>query len=117
MQGQDRTHYIRDLDYGIFEGVKFRPLYNQVLIKQRPHEQTSGSLVIPDVADKKQHVDIGTVLDVGKGRRLKDGSIRPLAIKAGDTVMYHAFGGEDHMFDGEMLHITPEEHVIAVVEE
>ena len=95
--------------------MKFRPLYDRVLIKRVTAEQkTSSGLIIPDSAKEKPLE--AKVVAVGAGRRTKDGEIRPMSLKAGDIVLFGKYTGDEVKLDGEEHVILREEDVLAVVE-
>ena len=95
--------------------MKFRPLYDRVLIKRVTAEQkTSSGLIIPDSAKEKPLE--AEVIAVGAGRRTKDGEIRPMSLKAGDFVLFGKYTGDEVKLDGEEHVILREEDVLAVVE-
>jgi len=95
--------------------MKFRPLYDRVLIKRVTAEQkTSSGLIIPDSAKEKPLE--ATVVAVGAGRRTKDGEIRPMSLKAGDIVLFGKYTGDEVKLEGEEHVILREEDVLAVVE-
>ena len=54
--------------------MKIRPLHDRVLLKRKnDEERTAGGLYIPDSA--KEKATQATVVAVGKGRVLEDGSL------------------------------------------
>jgi len=78
--------------------VNFRPLSDKVLIKPSDAEkQTSGGIYIPDSA--KQKPTEGTVIAVGPGRVLDDGTRSTLTVKIGDKVIYSKYGGTEVKLD------------------
>jgi len=93
--------------------MKIRPLHDRILIKRKAEEErTAGGLYIPESA--KERPTQATVIAVGKGRIQEDGSVRPLAVKAGDTVLFGKYAGNEIKLDGEELLIIREEDVLAV---
>ena len=93
--------------------MKIRPLHDRILIKRKSEEdRTAGGLYIPESA--KERPTQATVIAVGKGRIQEDGSIRPLAVKAGDTVLFGKYAGNEIKLDGEELLIIREEDVLAI---
>jgi chaperonin GroES len=93
----------------------FRPLYDRVLVKRLEAEQKSaGGLIIPDTAKEKPHE--GEVVAVGHGRRLEDGTIRPVALKVGDRILFGKYSGDEIKIEGEEHVIIREEEVLAVLE-
>lgn len=95
--------------------MKFRPLYDRVLVKRVNAEQKSaGGLIIPDSAKEKPQEAV--VVAVGAGRVLDDGKIRPMTVKAGDRVLFGKYTGDEIKLDGEEHLILREEDVLAVLE-
>ncbi|MFX6601422.1 co-chaperone GroES, partial [Acinetobacter baumannii] len=67
--------------------MKIRPLHDRVLVKRLEEERkTASGIVIPDAAAEKP--DQGEVIAVGAGKILDDGKVRPMAVKAGDRVLF-----------------------------
>ena len=95
--------------------MKFRPLYDRVLVKRLTGEtKSAGGLIIPDTAkEKPQEAD---VIAVGAGRALEDGKIRPMSLKVGDRVLFGKYTGDEIKLDGEEHIILREEDVLAVLE-
>ncbi len=52
----------------------------------------------------------------GRDAILKDGSKRPLAVKAGDRVLFAKYSGTEIKIDGEEHLILREEDVLGVIE-
>jgi chaperonin GroES len=95
---------------------KIRPLHDRVLVKRLEEERTTASgIVIPDSAAEKP--DQGQVLAVGNGKILEDGSIRPLAVKVGDRVLFGKYAGQTIKIDGEELMVMREEDIMGVIEQ
>ena len=94
--------------------MNFRPLHDRIAIKPHIEEQkTSGGIIIPDTAKEKPIQ--GKVVAVGSGIRGQDGSVVPLEIKVGDTVMYGKWGGTEIKVEGDDLIIVKESDVIGIV--
>jgi chaperonin GroES len=95
--------------------MKVRPLHDRIIVKRlEGEEKTKGGIIIPDTA-KEKPIE-GKVIAVGNGKRLEDGSIRPLEVKAGDRVLFGKYGGTDIKIDGEEHLILREDDVLAVLE-
>jgi len=95
--------------------MKFRPLYDRVLVKRITSENRSaGGLIIPDTAKEKPQE--AEVIAVGSGRALEDGKIRPMTVKVGDRVLFGKYTGDEIKLDGEEHLILREEDVLAVLE-
>ena len=95
--------------------MKLRPLHDRVIVKRLEEERkTASGIVIPDAAAEKP--DQGEVLSVGTGKILEDGKVRPIALKAGDRVLFGKYSGQTVKVDGDELLVMREEDIMAVVE-
>jgi len=71
---------------------KLRPLMNRVLIqKAEPLTKTKGGILLPE--SSKDQLNFGVVVAVGPGRALENGTLRPVSVKEGDTVLLPEYGG------------------------
>ena len=96
--------------------MNVKPLGDRVVIRRHDAEtKTAGGVILPDTAkDKPQK---GTVLAVGPGKQLKDGSRRPLQVKKGDVVLFTNWAGDEFkQSQGENILLMREEDVLAVVD-
>ena len=95
--------------------MKIRPLHDRLVVKRAAEEtKTAGGIVLPGSATEKPQR--GKVVAVGKGKILKDGSVRPLDVKVGDTVIFGKYSGNEIKMDGEELLIMREEDIMGVEE-
>ena len=77
-------------------------------------EQVQGGIIIPDSAKEKPQE--GEVVAVGKGKRLEDGSVVLLDVKAGDRILFGKYSGSDIKMDGQEYLIMREDEVLGVLE-
>jgi chaperonin GroES len=95
--------------------MKIRPLQDRIIVKRvAEEEKTKGGIIIPDTA-KEKPIE-GKVLAVGNGKVLEDGKVRPLDVKAGDTVLFSKYAGTEIKVEGDELLIMREEDILGVVE-
>jgi chaperonin GroES len=95
--------------------MSIRPLQDRILIKRiKEEEKTKGGIIIPDTA-KEKPVE-GKVIAVGNGAIQKDGTVRKLEVKKGDTVLFAKYSGSDIKIEGEDHLILREEDVLAIIE-
>ena len=95
--------------------MKIRPLQDRVIVKRvKEEEKTKGGLYIPDTA-KEKPIE-ATVVAVGNGKVLEDGSVRKLDIKAGDRVLFGKYSGTEVKIDGEEHLILREDDILGVIE-
>src|SRR5688572_29751311 len=94
---------------------KFRPLQDRILIRRvTSEEKTAGGIIIPDTAKEKPQE--GEVVAVGTGKRLEDGKVHPLDVKAGDRILFGKYSGSEIKIDGEEHLILREDEVLGVIE-
>jgi chaperonin GroES len=91
-----------------------RPLHDRVLV-QRLADDTEkvGSIIIPDSAKEKPQE--GKVIAVGNGRVTDEGTHLPLAVKAGDRILFGKYSGSEVKLDGQEYLIMKEEDVLGVL--
>ena len=95
--------------------MKIRPLHDRILLKRKTEEdRTAGGLYIPDSA--KERATQATVVAVGKGRILQDGTVVSLKVKPGDTVLFGKYAGNEIKLDGEELMLMREDEILAVID-
>jgi len=95
--------------------VKFKPLFDRLLVERTKDVDKVGDIVIPESAQEKSRK--GTVLAVGPGRRNDEGEIIPLDVKVGDVVVFGYGIGMDVYINGEEYLIIPEVDALAKITE
>ena len=95
--------------------MKVRPLHDRVIIERiEDTEQRVGAIIIPDSAKEKPQQ--GKIIAAGKGRIEKDGRVTPLDVKAGDTILFGKYAGQEIKIEGHEYLIMREEEVLGVIE-
>ena len=96
--------------------MKIRPLHDRVIVKRLEEERTTASgIVIPDSASAEKP-DQGTILSIGNGKVLEDGSVRPPDVKVGDKVLFGKYAGQSVKVDGDEVLVMREEDIMGIVE-
>jgi chaperonin GroES len=96
--------------------MELRPLYDRILVKRvEEKEQVKGGIIIPDSAKEKPQT--GEVIAAGKGKRLENGTLVPLDVKAGDRILFAKYSGSEVKIDGVEYLIMREDEILGVVEE
>jgi chaperonin GroES len=91
------------------------PLNEKILVKRLEAEsKTAGGIVLPDSAKEKPRQ--GTILKVGEGKRLENGSRAPFQVKVNDRVLFSSYAGNEVEVGGEEYLIMTEDDILAVVE-
>ncbi|MCE1875043.1 co-chaperone GroES, partial [Enterobacter hormaechei] len=81
--------------------MNIRPLHDRVIVERKEVESKSaGGIVLTGSAAEKS--TRGVVLAVGKGRILENGTVLPLDVKVGDTVIFaEGYGAKTEKIDGK----------------
>jgi chaperonin GroES len=91
------------------------PLNDKILVKRVEAEaKTAGGIVLPDSAKEKPRQ--GTILKVGEGKRLENGSRAPFQVKVNDRVLFSSYAGNEITIDGQEYLIMTEDDILAVVD-
>lgn len=95
--------------------VKVRPLHDRIIVERiEEGEQQVGGIIIPDTAKEKPQQ--GKVIAAGKGKVKDDGTVTPLDVKAGDTVLFGKYSGQEIKLDGDEFLIMREDEILGVIE-
>ena len=96
--------------------VRIRPLHDRVIVSRiEEGEQKVGGIIIPDTAKEKPQQ--GKVIAAGAGKTKDDGKRQPLDVKAGDTILFGKYSGQEIKLDGEEYLIMREDEVLAVIDD
>ena len=94
--------------------MKFRPLYDRVLVKRSTGENKSaGGLIIPDTAKEKPQE--GKILAAGKGKLNDEGKLIPMDVKVGDRVLYGKYSGSELKIDDQDCLIMHQEDILGIL--
>ncbi len=95
--------------------MKFRPLYDRILVERlESEEKTQSGIIVPDIAKEKPQQ--GKVIAVGQGKRLEGGKLIPLEVKAGDTILFGKYSGSEIKIEGNEYLIMKEDDVLGLVQ-
>lgn len=91
------------------------PLYDRIVVKRIEGEDKSpGGILLPDAAQEKRQE--GTVVSVGNGRLMDEGTVVPLELKGGERVLFGKYAGNEVKLEGETYLVMREDEVLAVVD-
>ena len=92
-----------------------RPLHDRILVQRLEEgEQQIGGIIVPDSAREKPQR--GTVIAAGNGRVNDEGERVQLDVKAGDTILFGKYSGQEIKLDGVEYLIMKEDDVLAAIE-
>lgn len=95
--------------------LKLQPLGDKVVVERDESEDiTSGGIVLPDSARDKP--SRGTVVAVGTGKTLDDGTRGEMQVKTGDRVLFTSYAPETIEIDDVEYLLMSESDILAVIE-
>jgi chaperonin GroES len=90
-----------------------RPLHDRALVRRIEESETRiGGIIIPDSAKEKPQQ--GEVMAVGNGKMLEDGQRAPMAVQAGDRILFGKYSGSDIKVEGEEYLVVREDEILGV---
>lgn len=91
-----------------------KPLGDRVIITvDSEEEKTVGGIVLASNAKEKPQT--GTVVSVGDGAVLENGTKVPMTISAGDKVMFDKYAGTEVKDEDKTFLVVHEKDIIAIV--
>ncbi|EGF28055.1 co-chaperone GroES [Rhodopirellula baltica] len=95
--------------------IRLQPLGERIVVQREESETTTaGGIVLPDSAKEKPAR--GTVVALGTGKLLDDGSRADFQLAAGDRVLFSSYAGETVEVDDTEYLLMREDDVLAVIE-
>jgi chaperonin GroES len=95
--------------------VTLQPLGDKVVVeREESEEKTKGGIYIPDAAKDKP--TRGTIIAVGTGKLLDDGTRGPMQVKKGDRVLFTSYAPETIKIGEEEYLLMSETDILAVIE-
>jgi chaperonin GroES len=95
--------------------MKIRPLHDRLLVERLEEKEVKkGGIIIPDTAKEKPQE--AKVIAVGNGKVTDEGKKIPLAVKAGDKILFGKYSGSEVKIDDKEYLILREEDVLAILE-
>ena len=101
--------------------MKLKPVNDKIVVKPNKKDEediTESGIILPDTVDSGKLLD-GEVVAVGKGMYSANGTLIPVVVNVGETILYnkHAQTHEYKTTDGEELVIMSVNEVLSIVEE
>ena len=95
--------------------VTLQPLGDKVVVEREESQtKTAGGIVLPDSA--KDTPSRGTIIAIGTGKLLDDGTRGSLQVKKGDRVLFTSYAPETITIDDEEFLLMSESDILAVIE-
>lgn len=94
--------------------MEIRPLYDHVIVTRAKSDTVSkGGIYIPPAAQEK--TSEGVVVAVGHGQVLENGTVRPLEVKVGDSVLFDKYGAVEVKISEEDFVVLREQSIVCVL--
>ena len=91
------------------------PLGDRVLVRPMEKEKkTKSGIIIPDTVDKERP-EMGKVIAVGDGKVTDEGTVIPVKVKVGNTVLFAKYGPDEVKIDDEEYLIVSESNILAII--
>ncbi len=95
--------------------TQLKPLGDRVVVRPTPREEmTRSGIVLPDTA--KERPQEGTIVSVGPGRTLEDGTREPIEVSPGQRILFQKYAGTEFKLEDEELLILSQKDILAVIE-
>jgi len=95
--------------------TSLKPLGDRIVVRPTPREEmTKSGIVLPDTA--KERPQEGTILSIGPGRTLDDGTREAMDVEVGQKILFQKYAGTEFKLDDEELLILSQKDVLAVIE-
>ena len=95
--------------------VTLQPLGDKVVVeREETQSKTAGGIFIPDAAKDKP--SRGTIIAIGTGKLLDDGTRGEMQVKKGDRVLFTSYAPETIEIDDEEFLLMSESDILAVIE-
>ena len=98
--------------------MKWMPLYDKIIVElNNIQEQKSetGIVIIQDMSSNKYTIMEGTVVAVGEGRLLVDGSVKKPIVSVGDKIKFSKMQGETFVDEGNEYTIISELYILYTI--
>lgn len=95
--------------------MKLKPFGERIVVKQTEEELTTASgIVLAKQAEKKFE---GVIVAAGQGAILDNGTVRPMTVKVGDTILFGEYSGQKFRYEDEDYLLMNEKDVIGILNE
>tara|TARA_Y100000361_G_C10862048_1_gene189818 strand:+ start:69 stop:374 length:306 start_codon:yes stop_codon:yes gene_type:complete len=98
--------------------MRLKPVNDKIVIQEsekNKEEKTESGIILPDTVQDGALLE-GKVVAASEGMYSAQGTLIPLAVSKGDTILYHKSGrNAEHKIDGESYIIMSVNEVISIV--
>jgi chaperonin GroES len=101
--------------------MTLQPINDNVVVKIKKVDtnmaQTAGGILIVNNNAKSEKQEQGEVITFGPGRILNDGTLVPVSVEKGDTVIFNKYAGTEIEAGDELYLIIKENDILATIKE
>ena len=96
--------------------MKLKPVNDKIVVKPNSKEEevTESGILLPDTVDSGKLME-GEVVSVGKGMYSASGTLIPVVVDVGETILYNKHA-QLHEYDDDLVIMSVNE-VLSVLEE
>ena len=96
--------------------MKLKPVNDKIVVKTNSQEEevTESGILLPDTVDQGKLME-GEVVAVGNGMYSASGTLIPVVVDVGDTILYNKHA-QLHEYDDDLVIMSVNE-VLSIVEE
>ena len=99
--------------------MKLKPVNDKIVVKplkEKDEHITESGLILPDSVDSGGLFE-GEIIAVGRGMYSASGTLIPVVVAVGDTILYGKHnGGQEYRLNGEDVLIMSQNEVLSIVE-
>ena len=99
--------------------MKLKPVNDKIVVKPTTEDEqvTASGLIIPDTVSDGGMIE-GEVISVGEGMYSANGTIIPIVVSVGDTILYNKHNnGQEYKLNGEDVLIMSQNEVLSIIED
>tara|TARA_Y100001963_G_scaffold115339_1_gene160134 strand:+ start:201 stop:506 length:306 start_codon:yes stop_codon:yes gene_type:complete len=100
--------------------MRLKPVNDKIVVKaveKENEERTAGGIILPDTV-KDGGLEEGKVMAVGEGMYSANGTLIPVVVDVGDTILYSKHAQKtEHTIDGEEYILMSINEVMSIVKE
>ncbi len=93
---------------------KVIPLRDRIVVERLVEDKTAGGILIPATSTEKPV--FGTVMAVGSGKVLDNGSVLEPVVKVGDKVLFGKYAGTEVEIAGKQVVVMREDDILGIVQ-
>ena len=99
--------------------MNLKPVNDKIVVKPitKEEEVTESGILLPDTVDQGKLME-GEVVSVGKGMYSANGTLIPVVVDVGDTILYNKNAMKaEHTIDGETYILMSVNEIMSIVKE